>query len=38
MHVYLNGKDVRFLHGLDTDVAVGDSVMILPAVTDGFPA
>lgn len=38
MHVYLNGEDVRFLHGLDTDVAVGDSVMILPAVTDGFPA
>ena len=38
MHVYLNGEDVRFLDGLDTDVAVGDSVTILPAVTDGFEA
>jgi molybdopterin synthase sulfur carrier subunit len=36
MHVYLNGEDVRFLDGLDTSVAVGDSVTILPAVTDGF--
>ena len=38
MHVYLNGEDVRFLDGLDTSVAVGDSVTILPAVTDGFLA
>jgi molybdopterin synthase sulfur carrier subunit len=36
MHVYLNGEDVRLLDGLDTAVAVGDSVTILPAVTDGF--
>ena len=36
MHVYLNGEDVRFLDGLDTDVAVGDSVTILPAAADGF--
>ena len=36
MHVYLNGTDVRLLDGLDTSVAVGDSVTILPAVTDGF--
>jgi molybdopterin synthase sulfur carrier subunit len=38
MHVYLNGQDVRFLDGLDTDVAVGDSVTILPAAADGFLA
>ncbi len=36
MHVYLNGKDVRLLDGLDTGVASGDSVMILPAAADGF--
>ncbi|NKB92517.1 MAG: molybdopterin synthase sulfur carrier subunit [Candidatus Nanopelagicales bacterium] len=38
MHVYLNDQDVRFLDGLDTDVAVGDSVTILPAAADGFLA
>ncbi len=38
MHVYLNGKDVRLLDGLDTNVAVGDSVTILPAAADGFLA
>ena len=38
MHVYLNGEDVRFLDGLDTDVAVGDSVTILPAAAGGFLA
>ena len=38
MHVYLNGQDVRFLDGLDTDVAVGDSVTILPAAADGLLA
>ncbi|NKB92789.1 MAG: molybdopterin synthase sulfur carrier subunit, partial [Candidatus Nanopelagicales bacterium] len=35
---YLNDQDVRFLDGLDTDVAVGDSVTILPAAADGFLA
>ena len=38
MHVYLNGTDVRLLDGLDTNVAVGDSVTILPAAADGFVA
>ena len=38
MHVYLNGTDVRLLDGLDTNVAVGDSVTILPAAADGFLA
>ena len=36
VHVYLNGEDVRFLDGLDIDVAVGDSLTILPAAADGF--
>jgi len=36
MHVYLNETDVRLLDGLDTNVAVGDSVTILPASADGF--
>ena len=38
MHVYLNGKDVRLLDGLDTGVASGDSVMILQAAADRFLA
>ena len=38
VHVYLNGEDVRFLDGLDTDVAVGDSLTIVPAAADGFLA
>ena len=38
MHVYLNETDVRLLDGLDTNVAVGDSVTILPAAADGFLA
>ena len=38
VHVYLNGEDVRFLDGLDTDVAVGDSLTILPAAADGLLA
>ena len=32
---YLNDEDVRFLGGLDTVVADGDSVTILPAVAGG---
>ena len=38
INVYLNGEDARFLDGLDTGVAGGDSVMILPAVADGLLA
>ena len=38
VHVYLNGEDVRFLDGLETDVAVGDSLTIVPAAADGFLA
>lgn len=35
VNVYLNDEDVRFLGGLQTAVADGDSVTILPAVAGG---
>jgi molybdopterin synthase sulfur carrier subunit len=38
INVYLNDEDVRFLGGLDTTVADGDSVTILPAVAGGASA
>ncbi len=38
VNVYLNDEDVRFLGGLDTSVADGDSVTILPAVAGGASA
>jgi molybdopterin synthase sulfur carrier subunit len=37
VNVYLNDEDVRFLGGLDTEVADGDNVTILPAVAGGAP-
>jgi molybdopterin converting factor small subunit len=35
VNVYLNDEDVRFLGGLDTQVAEGDTVTVLPAVAGG---
>ena len=35
VNVYLNDEDVRFLDGLSTAVAAGDSITILPAVAGG---
>ena len=35
VNLYLNGEDVRFLKGLDTDVKAGDEVAIIPAVAGG---
>lgn len=35
VNVYVGGEDVRFLDGLDTGVADGDEVTILPAVAGG---
>jgi molybdopterin converting factor small subunit len=35
VNVYLNDEDVRVLHGLDTAVAEGDTVVILPAMAGG---
>ena len=37
VNVYLNDEDVRFLGGLETAVADGDSVTVLPAVAGGAP-
>jgi molybdopterin converting factor small subunit len=35
VNVYLNDEDVRFLSGLETKVADGDTVTVLPAVAGG---
>jgi MoaD family protein len=35
INVYVNDEDVRFLGGLETEVADGDVVSILPAVAGG---
>jgi len=35
VNVYLNDEDVRVLDGLDTNVADGDTVVILPAMAGG---
>jgi sulfur-carrier protein len=35
VNVYLNDEDVRVLEGLDTDVADGDTIVILPAMAGG---
>lgn len=33
--VYINGEDIRFKQGLETPVANGDEILILPAVSGG---
>ena len=38
VNVYVNDEDVRFSGGLDTPIADGDSVTILPAVAGGSTA
>ena len=35
VNVYVDGEDIRFLDGLDTDVPDGGEVTILPAVAGG---
>jgi molybdopterin synthase sulfur carrier subunit len=35
VNVYLNDEDVRVLDGLDTAVAAGDTLVILPAMAGG---
>lgn len=35
VNVYVNGEDVRYLGGLDTEVGDGDTVSVLPAVAGG---
>jgi sulfur-carrier protein len=35
VNVYVDGEDIRFLDGLDTQVGEGDEITILPAVAGG---
>lgn len=35
VNIYINDEDIRFLDKLDTNVADGDEVAILPAVAGG---
>ncbi len=35
VNVYINGEDVRFLDGLQTAIAEGDEISIVPAVAGG---
>lgn len=35
INVYLDGKDIRFLQGLDTSIPNGSEVLFLPAVSGG---
>ena len=35
VNVYVAGEDIRFLSGLETEVAAGQEVKILPAVAGG---
>ncbi len=35
VNIFLGGEDIRFLDGLDTPLADGDEVTILPAVAGG---
>jgi len=35
VNLYVNGEDVRFKNGLDTSLAAGDELSIVPAVAGG---
>ena len=35
VNIYINGEDVRFLNGLQTNVSEGDEISIVPAVAGG---
>ncbi|MEE9586189.1 MAG: MoaD family protein [Nitrososphaerales archaeon] len=35
LNFYVNGKNIRFLSNLDTELSDGDEVMLLPAVGGG---
>ena len=36
VNIYINGEDVRFLDGLNTDTSDGDEISVVPAVAGGF--
>ena len=35
VNVYVNGEDVRFLDGLNTEINTGDEISVVPAVAGG---
>jgi molybdopterin synthase sulfur carrier subunit len=35
VNVYLNGEDIRFLNGIDTNISDGDEISLVPAVAGG---
>ena len=35
VNIYVNGEDVRYLNGLDSELKTGDEVSIVPAVAGG---
>ena len=35
VNMYINGEDIRFLHGIKSSVNSGDEVSIVPAVAGG---
>jgi molybdopterin synthase sulfur carrier subunit len=35
INIFLNNEDIRFLNGLETNVADGDTVVLLPALAGG---
>ena len=35
VNVYVNGEDVRFLEGLNTETKSGDEISVVPAVAGG---
>ncbi|MDE2803021.1 MAG: MoaD family protein, partial [Chloroflexota bacterium] len=35
VNIYVNGEDVQFLQGLDTEIKASDEVSIVPAVAGG---
>jgi molybdopterin synthase sulfur carrier subunit len=37
VNVYLNGRDVRYLAGLDTPIEARDEIRLLPAIAGGAP-
>jgi molybdopterin synthase sulfur carrier subunit len=36
VNVYVNGDDIRFLQNLETSIADGDNVSIVPAIAGGL--
>ncbi|AIY90144.1 ubiquitin-like small modifier protein 1 [Geoglobus acetivorans] len=35
INIFVNGEDIRFLNGLDTEIKDGDEVAFIPAISGG---